>query len=261
MENKHVFGRAAAAYRDYRPQYPAELLEYLASVCARRDDALDCGTGSGQAAVGLAEHFARVVGCDFSAEQIAHAIEHPRVEYRVCSAEALPFDEASFDLITAAQGAHWFDLPAFYEGVRRVARPGAVLAIFGYGYCRVSPPVDAILRRCLLEDIEPYWAEGNRVVRDAYQTIDFPFDEIGAPRFMLRARWDRERFIGYLRTWSALARYIEERERDPIVALVAELDAVWPAHEPRTVNFDMPMRVGRVYQPSSTPPSNQSHSR
>ena len=44
-----------------RPTYPAELLEYLASLVERRELAWDCATGTGQAAGMLVDHFARVV--------------------------------------------------------------------------------------------------------------------------------------------------------------------------------------------------------
>lgn len=47
----------------------------------------DCACGNGQASVDLAGYFRTVYGTDLSAEQIAHAEAHPRVNYRVGLAE------------------------------------------------------------------------------------------------------------------------------------------------------------------------------
>ena len=94
------FSAQAADYARYRPHYPAQLFEYLASVAPGHSLAWDCGTGNGQAAVALAEHFERVIATDASAEQLAHAMPHERVEYRVEAAEAVSLPPHSADLAT-----------------------------------------------------------------------------------------------------------------------------------------------------------------
>jgi len=123
------FGARTASYRLYRPDYPPELFAYLAGLSPRRELAWDCGTGSGQAAVGLAAHFARVAATDASEAQLAHAEPNERVEYRTAPAEASGLAGTSVDLVAVAQALHWFDRPAFYREVRRVLRPGATLAV------------------------------------------------------------------------------------------------------------------------------------
>ena len=80
-EEEDHFSRQASLYARHRPRYPARLFSYLAAVAPGHRLAWDCGTGSGQAAVGLAEHFEQVVATDLSAEQIAHAPSHPRIRY------------------------------------------------------------------------------------------------------------------------------------------------------------------------------------
>ena len=47
---------------------------------------------------------------------------HPRVEYRVATAEESGLESKSVDLITVAQALHWFDLERFEAEARRVAR-------------------------------------------------------------------------------------------------------------------------------------------
>ena len=116
------FSSHAQAYARYRPRYPAALFHYLAMRSPGTRLAWDCGTGNGQAAVGLAERFARVLATDPSAAQIASAQRHPRVEYRVAM-----YDTGSRwgarKLVTAAQALHWMDVDAFSGEARRVLRP------------------------------------------------------------------------------------------------------------------------------------------
>jgi len=106
------FSTASAQYAQFRPDYPAELFEYLYTRVADFQQAWDCGTGNGQVALALAERFASVQATDLSANQIANATPHPRVHYGVCRAEASPFSAQQFDLITVAQALHWFDFAA-----------------------------------------------------------------------------------------------------------------------------------------------------
>lgn len=248
MENKHSFGQDAGAYLKYRPQYPDELYRHLASIAGETEAALDCATGSGQAAVGLARHFGRVAAFDSSAEQIEAAIRAPNVEYRVGTAEEPPFGDRRFDLIAAAQAAHWFDLPRFYERVRGLAKRDAVIAIWGYSYCRVDPTVDRIVADVLLGPIGPYWAAGNQVIFERYRGIPFPFDELEWPGFSAPHTWTRGAYMQYLRTWSAVKKFATERGRDPVADVEAALGSQWPVDEERIVEFDLVGRLGRIFR-------------
>jgi hypothetical protein len=246
VKNKDTFGAAAEAYRASRPTYPDALYRYLASLCAQRSWALDCATGSGQAAVDLARYFEHVAAFDSSPAQIAAAQPHPRVVYRVGTAEALPFADRKFDLVTAAQGAHWFDLAKFYARLRAVTAPGTVIAIWGYSYCRIDAEIDRVVSERLLRAIEPYWAEGNRVILERYRTIEFPFAEVEWPGFVAAHDWTRLGFLNYLRTWSAYKRYLAVGGADPMPALDRALASLWPDEETKPVVFDLVGRVGRI---------------
>src|SRR4051812_19118878 len=129
MRNDH-FSRQAAGYSVYRPSYPDALFDFVAGLAPARRRAWDCATGNGQAAVGLARLFESVVATDASAAQIAHAHRHPRVAYRVAPAESSGLEAGTIDLVTVAQAAHWLDLDAFYEEVRRVLVPGGAIALW-----------------------------------------------------------------------------------------------------------------------------------
>ncbi|HEU4566222.1 MAG TPA: class I SAM-dependent methyltransferase [Gemmatimonadaceae bacterium] len=248
MSFKDHFSRLAARYAVHRPTQPLEVVHWVAGLAPRHDVAWDCATGSGQAAVGLASHFARVIATDASEAQVAHATRHPRITYHVAPAEASGIAGGTVDLVTVAQAAHWLDLEAFYGEVRRVAAPGAVLALWAYGDARLDEPaLDEALRRFSGETVGPYWPPERRLVDEEYRTIRFPFAEERAPAFTLERRWTLAELAGYLRTWSATARYHEARGRDPVLALEEELAALWgDPSAPRLVRWPIALRAGRV---------------
>ncbi len=65
------FSSHAANYARYRPTYPAQLFDWIATSAPGRGTAWDCACGNGQATLPLAERFERVIATDPSAEQIA----------------------------------------------------------------------------------------------------------------------------------------------------------------------------------------------
>jgi len=67
------FSAIASAYHRGRFGYPLALFDHLHQQCRQHDLAWDCATGSGQAAVGLAPHFSKVVATDISRELLAAA--------------------------------------------------------------------------------------------------------------------------------------------------------------------------------------------
>jgi SAM-dependent methyltransferase len=245
------FSQQANAYAAFRPSYPDALGVYLASLApsTRRSptQVWDCATGSGQAATMLARHFDRVVATDASAAQIAMADRCERVEYRVAPAEASGLPHHSCDLITVAQAAHWLDLPAFYTEARRVLKPAGVIALWCYALLTVEQPdVDASVRHLTYERLAGYWPAGRELVEDHYRSLDFPFATITAPPFEMQARWSRADLLGFLGTWSAVARCREIEGQDPLGAFAADLTRVWPdSSTTLEVKWPLYMRVGR----------------
>ena len=56
-----------------------------------------------------------------------------------------------------------------------------------------------------------------------------------------------ERFLGFVRTWSAVGRYVEERGEDPVLQLAAELEGLWGSEEELLpVSYRLDLRAGRV---------------
>ena len=247
MNFKDHFSQRASLYAAYRPLYPDALFDFVAGLTRGHRLALDCGTGNGQAAVGLATRFTRVIATDASDAQIQNAELHPRIEYRVAPADASGLPSRSVNLVTAAQALHWFDAPAFFSEAERVLLDDGAIAVWGYG--------DPILDNAELHEIlygfnrgtiESYWSPERHLLLDGYKKIDFPFAEIVAPQMDLEAHWTLSELVGYIRTWSATSRYLNERGTDALLQLEESLARSWgDAHVPRLIRWPLYIRAGR----------------
>jgi SAM-dependent methyltransferase len=242
---RDLFSQAAAEYAAYRPHYPARLFAELAARAPRTELAWDCATGNGQAAVGLAEHFRRVVATDASAAQIASAVPHERVSYGVALAHASGLASSTVDLVTVAQALHWLDRDAFFREARRVLVANGVVAVWSYGLIEIDDRVDRLVRRFYEATVGPCWPPERRLVDDGYRTIEFPFVEFMLPPLAIEQQLTLDQLGGYLRTWSATRKYAEERGEDPVAPLLIELEALWgKPSAARRARFPISVRAG-----------------
>lgn len=99
--------------------------------CQPTDEALDIATGGGHTALAISRHVKHVVASDLTPRMLDAAREHiegkgvTNVSFEIADAEQLPFDEASFDIVTCRIAPHHFgDVQAFCNEVARVLRPG-----------------------------------------------------------------------------------------------------------------------------------------
>lgn len=247
MVFKDHFSQHASDYARYRPDYPAALYEFLAQTVKQREVAWDCGTGSGQAALGLAEHFDRVIATDPSAEQIQNATRHERISYLTAPAEQTEIPSHTVDLVTAAQAAHWFNMERFSQEARRVLKSDGMLALWCYGLSRINPAIDKVVQHYYMNIVGPYWPPERHYIDEKYATIPFPFVELPAPEFYMKAEWDLNEFMGYLHTWSATQRFQKENEQNPLDIVRRMLVKTWGEPQARqTVRWPLYLRIGRV---------------
>jgi SAM-dependent methyltransferase len=138
------FARSVEAYERGRPGYPAAALEPLG--LAPGFTVLDLAAGSGKLTRPLLESGATVIAVEPVAEMRAALPSAARVLDG--TAEAIPLDDASVDLVTVAQAFHWFDGHAALAEIHRVLRPGGRLALLWNRRAEgdsVNEAVDALL--------------------------------------------------------------------------------------------------------------------
>jgi ubiquinone/menaquinone biosynthesis C-methylase UbiE len=133
---ERAYARAAGLFASVH-----RLAEHEATATMRPGDTvLDIGSGPGDLLVALAAAVpaARVVGVEPSAAMREMAASRG-VESVAGVAEALPFDDASVDLVVSTLSAHhWDDPVAAFAEIARVLRPGGEARIYdvrfaGYG--------------------------------------------------------------------------------------------------------------------------------
>jgi SAM-dependent methyltransferase len=241
------YSALADAYARHRPRYPQQLFEWLAASVAGHSLAWDAGTGSGQVAVQLAAYFDQVVATDASSDQLARAAAHERVQYRNEHSGSVSLPPQSVDLITAGAAAHWFELESFYGEVRRVAKSGAVIALFSYGPRDIADAVGPAMHRFHEDVLAGFWPERIQYVHDRYATLPFPFQEIEAPPLLMTARWNLRDLLALLDTWSASQRYLQQRGRRAAGEVADELAVAWgDPEERREFRWPLFVRAGRV---------------
>lgn len=242
---KDHFSGHAEIYARHRPVYPFELFTFLRSLTNEHQLAWDCGTGNGQCAVQLTNYYADVFASDPSAEQIRHAIPNEKVQYAVEKAEHSSLKNNSVDLITIAQALHWFDHDRFYTEVNRVLKPGGVIAAIAYINPCVSEEIARLTDHLHDEVLKEYWKPENRIVEARYETLPFPFDLIEVPEFTLEKNLTRNDFLGHLRTWSAVQRYIDRNNINPLTGFESELKNLWNDDERKRTTWPLILKVGR----------------
>ncbi|MGI9285585.1 MAG: class I SAM-dependent methyltransferase [Pseudomonadales bacterium] len=239
------FGPQANAYRQFRPNYPAQLFEALAAACDGHELAWDCATGSGQAALPLARFYESVLATDASAKQL-HNVAHADAVYFVqAPAEAPCLKPASVDLLVVAQALHWFRLPTFFAVAKSVLKRDGVFAAWTYNLVTVDDAIDPLLNHFYHNTLGAYWPAERGLVESGYADIAIPFDTLELGEFAMTAKWNQEELCGYLSTWSAVQHYKEDTSNDPLPDLRAQLIHVWgDKNETREVSWPLSIKAG-----------------
>jgi SAM-dependent methyltransferase len=241
------FSKQAKGYAKHRPRYPKEIYDYLASLVSKHELAWDAGTGNGQVALELANHFQNIIATDASADQIENAFKHKQIDYRIEPAENTSIAAGTVDLVTVGTAVHWFDLDSFYEEVRRVSKPKAVLAVWVYNLPAIKSQVDKILDRFTNKILKPHWPERLHYLFEQYRTLPFPFEEITPPNFTMETEWSLDDLVGFLSSWSAIPIYVKAEGVHPVEIILEELKKGWgnPSHK-KLVKWPLFFRIGKV---------------
>lgn len=244
---KDLFSNQATLYAQYRPGYPRELYEHILQHVNNRQLAWDCATGNGQAAVELAKYFEKVMATDISEKQLQQAQPHEKITYSVTTAEQTPFAGNSFDCITVAQAYHWFRFDAFEKEVQRVAKPGAVVAIWGYSLVvSDNEAINTRINTFYREKVGAYWDKERKYIDDHYTTVPFPYEPLPSKEFQINVKWDKQQLSGYFNTWSSVQHFIKANQYNPVNELATMIEEVWGDEGAKNFYFPLFLKLGRV---------------
>lgn len=128
---------AARLYAAGRPFYHPIIADHLRNFLPpdfKAVRALDVACGTGLSTRILLEFAEEVVGCDASAAMLELAFMDDRIRYVRAPAEALPFPDGVFDLLTLGSSLHWLDRPTALAEITRVLSLNGKLVIYDHGF-------------------------------------------------------------------------------------------------------------------------------
>ena len=236
-----LFGHEGQAqmYREFRPVYPDQLVEYVVSQIPDSDRKLyiDVACGSGQLTCKLGKFFDTVVGVDKSFEQLGQA-KDTNVEWKPGSAFELFAQSGTVNLLTVAQGLHWL-LPydRFFKEVDRVLKPGGYFAAVAYAFPKLLNPelnkvvehfyVDILGGRKSPGDPGCLWETNRPTIDGFYADVPFPCEH-QTKHFIEQLSLTVDHYTNYLRTLSAYRTLMRTASPipDPIDMIREQLSAV-----------------------------------
>jgi len=212
-----AFRGTARYYRLYRPRYPPEV---MADLCARArvtgtGRLLDLACGTGEVALALHRHFARVWALDLEPEMVQAGREQARldgignVSWTVGRAEQVRAPSGFFELVTAGNAFHRLDRPLIAARAMEWLPPGRCLAVLGTSSLWTgTQDWQAVAAEVIGKwqnagrGAAPVAAGGPPGVRDEECLRAAGFDDVTKYRFPRPYRWTLDTLIGYLRSTS-----------------------------------------------------------
>ncbi len=161
------WGKTSADYATYRRGPPPRFYACLTAfdIGLAGQNILDLGTGTGVLARQFASQGAAVVGVDISEGQIDVAKELAKraeldIEFNVAGAEAVPYPDNSFDVITANQCWLYFDVQKAIAEVKRLLRKDGVLVTSHFSWLPREDAIACASEKLVLKH-NPVWSAGD----------------------------------------------------------------------------------------------------
>lgn len=200
--NKIDWGNTSSDYGMHRPGPPESFYKKLQAldVGLAGQAILDLGTGTGL----LARKFAKA-GCEVSATDISDGQitmakelaenESLKIEFHVAGAEKQPFDDQSFDVITANQCFLYFDKAKAIPEIKRLLKPEGVFVTSHNCWIPERVPLAQKTEEIIL-DLNPKWTAAG------YQGHIPPIPEGMKEHFVLKSMFYYDEEIPFTKeTW------------------------------------------------------------
>ncbi|HEX6762224.1 MAG TPA: class I SAM-dependent methyltransferase [Gaiellaceae bacterium] len=221
------FTAAAEVYERARPSYPAEAVEWL----TRRVDlragrtVVDVGAGTGKLTRLLVPTGARVVAVEPLPAMLGKLVEAaPGAEAMLGTAEEIPLEDASADVITVAQAMHWFDQERALPEFRRVLRPDGAVALVWNSRDR-EDPLQAGVGRLLEPARSRIPAQRDNAWREQFERSPL-FGPIEVFRFPFAQQFTADDLCDRVSSTSFVATMPAEEREQLLVSVRALVDGV-----------------------------------
>ena len=223
-----LFSKSTWSHR-FRPTHPKEVYDKIKSFTDRHgiqlELAVDIGCGSGQSTFQLSPLCQQVVGTDISPAQIECAQQSPdnktisNVEFKVASADQLPFPDGSVSMVTCGQAWHWLEPASVNPEILRVLkRPGCV-AIYGHTLPNIQHDeckdlVDNFYRNTL----RGYWHDNRKLIDECYRNVSLPLPLTEQQDIDINTTSSVDEYFGYVDTWSGYQSYLTAHPGTTVLA-------------------------------------------
>jgi len=245
------FGRVTTDYVQHRASFPSSFFARIRKLglVNRGSRLLDVGCGTGA----LTRHFASMgctcVGLDRSTAMLEEARRidtqaNHEVHYISGRAEVLPFQEDSFDVVTAGQCWHWFDRGKVAVEIDRVLVQRGLILIAHLDWVPLPGNIASITEN-LIEQFNPQWTlgGGSGVYPDWYSDLACAgFENIESFSFDVRIDYTPEDWIGRIRASAGIGASLDPVD---VARFSAELRERLP--DTRGAALAIPHRVWTIY--------------
>jgi SAM-dependent methyltransferase len=124
------FSKRGENYEKYRPIHPDSAIDtILLGLNPSQLVAADIGAGTGIGSRLLADRGVQVMAIEPNTDMRTAAKPHDKVKVVTGTAEQIPLETASVDLVVSFQAFHWFDFTKSLQEFQRILKPGGRLAL------------------------------------------------------------------------------------------------------------------------------------
>lgn len=234
----------AAGYARARPTLHPQIVGKLRRILPGPvRSAVDIGCGAGLSAAPLTAFCESVLGVDPAARMLPWARQTaPQANFAAARAEALPLPGSCTDLVTAAGSLNYVkDLPAAFAEVRRVLRPGGVLAVYDFSAGRTFADSQALT--LWFEEFRRRYpvpvSQAIPISPTLLRTLDSGMEAVWSEPLLLELEMTRAGYAEYMLTETNVAHAV--RLGEPLSRIrewtLSSLDGVF-GELPHTVRFD-----------------------